>query len=98
MSDIVAQLETVKRPRLLLRTARLGAETYNRKRHLPKLLGYDCREPAAFVIKELMQLEQEANEKRRTNDASYSMHFHIEVLIALMCEARDLRASLDQAA
>ena len=37
---------------------------------------------------ELISEEKEENEKRKTGDASYSITHHIELLIALMAEAR----------
>lgn len=94
MTWIVDELETIKRPKLLMRTARLGAEFYRRSFHLSRILGYSAPDDYDHILTELIELEAVTNEKRRTTDASYSVQFHIDVLIALICEARAYRASL----
>lgn len=93
MTNFVAELETIKRPKLLLRTARLGIDYYRRAYHLPKILGYDGNLSQEHILRELIEIEETTNEKRRTNDASYSLHFHIEVLAALLSEAHDACAT-----
>ena len=40
----------------------------------------------------LMELEASHNEARRTGDGSYAVARHLEILIALMGEARMLRS------
>lgn len=94
MTNFIADLETIKRPKLLMRTARLGTEYYRRSYHLPKILGYDADLSNDHILRELIEIEESTNEKRRTNDASYSLHFHIEVLAALLSEAHDACAAL----
>ncbi len=91
MTDLLSLLETLRRPRLLVEAARFGLEEYERKRFLPRLLR--CPEPPApgAAIARLMQIEARLEERRTTGDAGYSIARHVDVLIALMGEARLLQ-------
>lgn len=98
MQDIQTLLGNLKRPRLLVRTARIGAEDYRREAHLRRALGNTQLPRPAQAIMRLMDIEKEQNEMRRTRSAHYSAMRHVDVLIALMGEARALRAiSMPQA-
>lgn len=91
MLDIHSILGNLKRPRLLVRAARIGAEEYRRKSHLPRALGtLDLPKPAQSALR-LVEIEAEINEMRMTGDGKYSIARHIEVLIALIGEARSLK-------
>lgn len=91
MHDIQTLLGNLKRPRLLVRTARIGAEDYRRDMHLPRALGSGRLPRPAQAIMQLMDIEKEQNEMRRSRSAHYSAMRHVDVLIALMGEARALR-------
>ena len=88
MSDIMQLLSSLRRPRLLIRAARFGIADYNRDRDLKRLI----REPAApapeRALKRLMSEEAALEETRTNGDASYSVARHVDILIALMAEAR----------
>lgn len=86
-------MKGLTRPRLLIRAARLGAEDYHRETHLPRLLGYDTLPRAADALMRLMASESVMNEQRKTGDAGYSLVRHLDILIAMVGEARILRAS-----
>lgn len=60
---------------------------YCRKRDLGRILGYGALPKPAAAIMRLLDLEQEINQKRLTNDAGYMVTSHIETLIALMGES-----------
>ncbi len=98
MQDVLGVMDRLKRPKLLIRAARLGAEEYKRDTHLPRILGYGHMPRAAEALMRLMQLEIEMNDKRKTSDASYSLTRHLDMLIAMVGEARILRASQESRA
>jgi hypothetical protein len=94
MQDLLAMLHALRRPPLLMRAARIGAEDYNRSVHLPRLLGYGVLPRHGAALLRLMELEGDLNAQRTQKDASYSLIKHVDVLIAMVGEARILRASL----
>lgn len=92
MQDVLSMLNTLRRPRLLIRAARAGTTEYNRNRHLQRLLGYGALPRTAPALMRLIELEREMNEQRLADDAGYSLPRHLDVLIAIMGEAQLLRA------
>lgn len=93
MQDVLGLLSNLKRPRLLVRTARIGALEYRRELHLPRLLGQSQLPRSGDALMKLAELEFELNEKRLREDAGYALTRHVDVLIAMVAEARILRAS-----
>ena len=93
MNDILSMLNVLRRPRLLMRAARIGAEDYRRSAHLPRLLGYGALPRHAIALMRLIEIEGELNALRLGDDSSYSLFRHIDVLIAIVGEARILRAA-----
>lgn len=96
MQDIISMLQSLHRPRLMMRAARIGAENYNRANHLPRLLGYGVIPRHGAALIKLMEIEAEMNTQRKASDAGYSLFRHIDVLIAMVGEARVLRATQRQ--
>lgn len=91
MQDVFSRLALLRRPRILARAARLGAQNYCRQRDLRRILGYGhVPKPAAAVLR-LLEMEQELNAARKADEAGYSMIRHVDVLIALAGEAAFLR-------
>jgi hypothetical protein len=82
-------LSQLRRPGLLMRAARHGLAHYRRGRLLSRLLGADLQPDRAFP--RLVEAEAEHEETRRRGDAAYSAADHLEVLVALLAEARLLR-------
>lgn len=93
MQDLLTMLTTLRRPRLLIRAARLGVQDYRRDRHLQRLLGYGSLPRPAAALMRLMEMERAMNEQRQNDDAGYSLPRHLDVLIAMMGEAQLLRAA-----
>jgi plasmid stability protein len=94
MSDFRNLLAGLKRPRLLIRAARHGLAEYRRDRDLHRLIG-GAKVPAPDeALRRLMHEEARLEGIRGTGDAAYSLVRHIEVLIALMAEARLLPRDL----
>ncbi len=93
MQDVLSILNSLHRPRLLIRAARAGAQDYNRKRHLQRLLGYGSLPRTVAALMRLIELERGMNDARKDGDAGYSLPRHLDVLIAIMGEAQLLRAT-----
>lgn len=91
MSDFCKTLAALRRPRLLMHAARFGLGDYRRDRDLRRLVrsGGSPEE----TVPSLLSAEEELEATRQAGDASYSVTRHIEVLIALLAEARLLRQS-----
>lgn len=92
MKDLYSLLSDRRRPRLLVRAARIGAQDYRRTAHLPRLLGYGDLPAPAPALMRLMDIEDEINDRRRAQDAGYSLIRHLDVLIAMVGEAHLLSA------
>ena len=88
MTDITQMLANLRRPRLLIRAARFGQADYNRTRDLRRLLKSVTPPTPLRAVGALIDKEAALEETRRAGDASYSVSRHVEVLIALMAEAR----------
>ncbi|HEY6918456.1 MAG TPA: DUF6477 family protein [Tabrizicola sp.] len=89
MTDCRTLLETLRRPRLLMRAARFGLAEYRRDRDLRRYVaGVASPED---TVSSLMSVEARLEATRVAGDAAYSVARHIEVLIALLAEAQLLR-------
>ncbi len=93
MQDIMSKLSALRRPRLLIRAAKIGAQDYCREQHLQRILGYGAIPGPGSALMRLMDLEREVDMSRRDNDAAYSLVQHLDLLIALMGEAQLFQAS-----
>ncbi|MBT8410357.1 MAG: hypothetical protein KJP02_00995 [Octadecabacter sp.] len=93
MEDVLTTISRLKRPTLLVRTARFGLDDYNRIVHLKRLLKIDMLPGPSAAILKLMELEAITNELRLEDRAEYSVARHVEILVAIMSEARILKAS-----
>ncbi len=93
MQDILTMLNALHRPRLMMRAARIGAQEYRRAAHLPRLLGYGVLPRPGGALIRLMEMEATLEDQRVGSDASYSLIRHLDVLIAMVAEARALKAT-----
>ncbi len=98
MQDILEMLDQLRRPRLLIRAARAGAEGYARAPHLRRLLGGGETPRTGEALIRLLEMERDLDDTRRAGDPGYSAVRHVDMLIAMMGEARLLRAGLSQRA
>lgn len=87
------RLEALRRPRLLIQAARIGAQDYRRDIHLYRHLGTRPLPRPGAALTDLLTREADMNDRRRRNDAVYSVMDHVDILIAMMGEARLLRAA-----
>ncbi|MGH1459667.1 MAG: DUF6477 family protein [Paracoccaceae bacterium] len=93
MQDILTMLNALRRPRLLIRAARIGMEDYRRDHHLRRLLGHGSVPRSGPALLRLMELEADLDDMRRQSNASYSVVKHVDLLIAMMGEAQILRGT-----
>ncbi|SEW08235.1 hypothetical protein SAMN04488515_0966 [Cognatiyoonia koreensis] len=93
MLDITALIGKLQRPKLLVRAARFGLDDYRRERDLPRALKSAVIPRTGEALLRLSDLEAEMNEKRELQDAAYSYATHIDLLIAIMAEARLFEAT-----
>ena len=93
MEDVLTMLSRLKRPTLLIRTARHGLQDYNRIVHLRRLLKTEALPGPGQAIVRLMELEAVVDQLRVAKRAEYSVARHIEMIVAMMCEARILKSS-----
>jgi hypothetical protein len=93
MIDLLGRIALLRRPRLLVHAARFGLEDYVRAHHLPRLLQGRVPARSGDALMRLLELEAELDAKRIEKAATYTIAAHVDVLIAIMGEARDLRAT-----
>ena len=91
MEDVLTQVSGLNRPSLLVRAAKHGTQHYNRAIHLCRTLKVAGAPGPGKALMMLMELEAEANQLRLAGRAEYSVAGHVELLVALMCEAQNLK-------
>jgi len=97
MTSLIDTLARINRPRLLIRAARFGLKDYNRNRDLKRILRGDAVPGPSRALSRLMDLEAVQEDTRRRGDAGYSVSTHLELLIAIMAEARLISGGTSQA-
>ncbi|WP_415183967.1 DUF6477 family protein [Phaeovulum sp.] len=95
MTDLISLISDLRRPRLLISAARFGLTDYNRNRDLRRLLRLPTPPRPERALVELITEEARLDGCRREGGAGYSLTRHIEILIALMGEARLLPPPLN---
>ena len=88
MTDFRTLLADLRRPRLLIRAARFGVVDYRRDRDLRRLINASPRATPETALPQLFSAEEQLEKTRRAGDATYSISQHIELLIAMIAEAR----------
>ena len=77
-------LAKMRRPKILVRAARLGLAQFDPDVDLRRVLGSLGVGSTAALVRR----EEELENGRRTGEASYSVHDHVRVLTALLFQAR----------
>ena len=93
MQDALTILHKLRRPKMLMRAAQIGVAEYKRVAHLPRLLGYGRMPKQSEVILKLIEIEKNLKALRKAGKSADNLLRHIDVMIAIVGEARDLRAS-----
>lgn len=88
MTDIATRLAALRRPKLLIRAARFGLADYERGRDLKRLMHLPEPPSPRVAVDRLVEREAELEDIRQHGGAGYSPARHVEVLIALIAEAR----------
>jgi Family of unknown function (DUF6477) len=88
MPDLIQSISDLRRPKLLIRAAHFGLADYSRTRDLTRLTGLGTVPSPERAVTRLLAEETEADAMRRTGDATYSLRRHVELLVALIAEAR----------
>ncbi len=88
MPDLMSLVSDLRRPRLLVRAARAGLADRRRSRDLGRVMRTDEALGPDHALSALLAEEERVEATRRAGDASYSFVRHIELLIAMMAEAR----------
>ena len=88
MTDPLTRLQTLCRPKLLVRAARIGLCDYNRDRSLRRILPGETPPPPGMAFDALIERENDVEQVRREGGAAYSAARHVEILAALINEAR----------
>jgi uncharacterized protein DUF6477 len=85
-------LKNLRRPKILIRAARLGMHDYRRDRDLKRIARTTTLPPPTRAVEKLIWAEHVLEKSRKDGEASYDAHRHIRVLTALLAEARLLPA------
>lgn len=88
MTDLTTLIAELRRPRLLLQAARHGLPDYNRSRDLLRLIRVGDTPTAEAALADLLAIEDRMERTRRAGAFSYSLGRHVDVLIAILAEAR----------
>ncbi len=88
MTHTIPDLGALRRPRLLVRTARFGLEDYRRERDLARLLPGEGLPGPARALALLLAEEAACEAARLRGEATYSVARQVELLIAVLGEAR----------
>lgn len=93
MHDIRSTLDglnRLRRPKLLVKAARIGEQGYRREAHLAQVIGPGPLPSPREALARLLEIEARHDGARQTRAAEYRAARHVEVLIAVMGEARIL--------
>lgn len=88
MPDLMSSICALRRPHILIRAARFGLDDYRREAALARLIGAPHPPAPEDALALLIEAESHADDARRAGGAGYSPARHVELLIALMAEAR----------
>lgn len=87
MKDCLSLLDELKRPKLLIRAARIGASDYRRERELRRILRVAKLPGSREALLRLMEEERVLNDSRTEQNGLYDVAKHVQVMIAIVGEA-----------
>lgn len=88
MLTIITLLDNLRRPKILIRAARLGLSDYSRNADLQRITRAPKSASPRAIIDRLLSQEESLEMARKNGDASYSVHRHIRILTAVLAEAK----------
>lgn len=92
MHDLIGMITTRRRPRLLNTAAQHGARGYCRGALLRRLLATSDLPRHAEALIKLLEIEHDVDQNRRAHAPDYSARHHLELMIAILGEAKLLYA------
>lgn len=98
MQNVLTALDNLRRPPLLIRAARIGMRDYNRAVHLARHLGEGPLPRAGEALSRLIEIEAGLEHDRKDRAARYRAARHVDILIAMMAEARHMHDAQGAAA
>lgn len=90
MCHITAELAALRRPGLLVDAANHGTVRYDRRRDLRRMLRAAIPASPQAALETLLPIEAALENRRVTADKNYSFARHVDILVALLAEARSL--------
>ncbi|MEM7710079.1 MAG: DUF6477 family protein [Pseudomonadota bacterium] len=93
MCKISQDIETLKRPNLLVDAAAHGTHNYQRRRDLRRMLRSAIPSTARAALETLLPMEAALEKRRKLGDGTYSFARHVDILAALLAEARSFRGA-----
>ena len=91
MCQISTDLAALRRPELLVDAANKGTSQYRRRRDLRRMLRVAIPSTPRAALEKLLPIEAALEMRRRTADKNYSFARHVDILVALVAEARSFR-------
>ncbi|UWQ16611.1 DUF6477 family protein [Jannaschia sp. M317] len=86
-------LNDLNRPGLLVQAAAHGTGQYERRRDLRRMLRVAIPGTARAALEKLLPIEAELEKRRRERATTYSFARHVDILAALLAEARSFRGA-----
>jgi len=91
MCTISKELAALRRPGLLVDAAAHGTVQYQRRRDLRRMLRAAIPASPRAALEKLIPIEAALEKRRRMADKTYSFTRHVDILVALLAEARAFR-------
>ncbi|TFL18196.1 DUF6477 family protein [Jannaschia formosa] len=91
MCRITKEINSMRRPGLLIEAAGHGTALYERRRDLRRMLRVAIPSTARAALEKLLPIEADLEKRRREGATSYSLTRHVDILTALLAEARSFR-------
>ena len=91
MCQISQDLAALRRPGLLVDAAKYGTESYERRRDLRRMLRVAIPASPRAALEKLLPIEAALEKRRKVADKTYSFARHVDILVALLAEARAFR-------
>ena len=89
---LIKEAFPMSRPRLLIKTARIGARIYRRERDLLGAVPGLLTGSPARILPSLIAAEQKCESDRRAKSAAYRPARHVQILSALLAESAGAQA------
>ncbi|PWJ20390.1 DUF6477 family protein [Jannaschia seohaensis] len=91
MCRITKEINELRRPGLLVEAAAQGTALYERRRDLRRMLRVAIPATARAALEKLLPIEAELEKRRREGATNYCLPRHVDILTALLAEARSFR-------